>query len=199
MVDASSALPAGITSGRHGLPHGPAGVVLTEQTGLQLASLHGRRGQTAALATAIRERWSLDLPETPRWVGDAKLAILWAGPHQWLVAAETGGEPLHTTLRTVAGTTASVAAQGDGRIVLRLGGPRARDVLAKCSAIDLHPRAFRPGDTALTLLAHIGVQIRQISETPEYEIIAFRSYGGSLAETLMAAGEEYGIEVVRRG
>jgi methylglutamate dehydrogenase subunit D len=31
--------------------------------------------------------------------------------------------------------------------VLRITSPRVRDALAKGVAIDLHPRAFRPGDT----------------------------------------------------
>jgi heterotetrameric sarcosine oxidase gamma subunit len=39
-------------------------------------------------------------------------------------------------------------------------------LLAKSVSIDLHPRAFGPGDTAVTVLAHIVVQLWQIDETP---------------------------------
>ena len=34
-----------------------------------------------------------------------------------------------------------------------------RDVLAKGVPLDLHPKAFKPGDVATTLVAYIGVQI----------------------------------------
>jgi heterotetrameric sarcosine oxidase gamma subunit len=83
--------------------------------------------------------------------------------------------------------------------VLHLSGPRARDVLAKLVAVDLHPRAFRAGDTAITLAAHIGVQLWQVDESPAYRLLAFRGFAGSLAAALVAAGEEYGTEILARG
>lgn len=43
---------------------------------------------------------------------------------------------------------ASIFDQSGGRTVLRLSGPRARDVLAKGLPIDLHSRAFGPGSAA---------------------------------------------------
>ncbi len=49
--------------------------------------------------------------------------------------------------------------QSDARLVLHLSGPRVRDVLAKGVPIDLHPKVFKPGDVATTLIAYIGVQI----------------------------------------
>jgi sarcosine oxidase subunit gamma len=187
--------------GRHGMRGGPPGATLQERAGLQIASLATRKGQAAALAARVREAWGIDLPGTPRRAGDARLTFLWAGPEQWLALAENWpeGEVLEAALRGRLGGLASVAAQGDGRVVLRLGGPRARDLLAKLAAIDLHPRAFRPGDTALTLAAQLGVQLWQLDEAPTYEIAAFRGYAGSLYRAVFAAGEEYGIEVLARG
>jgi sarcosine oxidase subunit gamma len=66
-------------------------------------------------------------------------------------------------------------------------------------AIDLHPRAFTPGDTALTLAGHIGVQIWQLDDTPSYEIAVARGYAGSLIGWLLPAGEEFGITVLPPG
>jgi hypothetical protein len=43
---------------------------------------------------------------------------------------------------------------------------RVRDVLAKGVPLDLHPRSFRTGDVASTLVAYIGVQIQQLDERP---------------------------------
>jgi sarcosine oxidase subunit gamma len=79
-------------------------------------------------------------------------------------------------------------------VVLRLSGPRSRDVLAAVVPIDLHPRAFRPGDTAMTLAGHIAVQIRLVDD--DFELMAFRGYAGSLFQTVLHAGLEFGVDVL---
>ena len=60
---------------------------------------------------------------------------------------------------------ASVIAQTDGLAVLRISGPRARDVFAKGLPIDLDPRAFAVDDVASSILAHIAVTIWRVDET----------------------------------
>jgi sarcosine oxidase subunit gamma len=166
---------------------------LQRRTGLQIASLAARKGQDAALAARVAEIWGLALPVAPRWVGDAGLTILWSGPGQWLVVAHEWTNDLEADLRDRLGTLAVVADQSHGRAVLRLRGARARDVLAKGMGIDLHPRAFAPGDTALTLLAQMGVQIWQIDETPGYDLAVFGGFAYGLQAWLLAAGAEHGI------
>jgi sarcosine oxidase subunit gamma len=187
---------AGLRPGRHGRPDGAPGAVIEEPADVQIASLAARKGGAVVLAEAVQARFGLALPTAPRWVGDARLAFLWAGPEGWIAVAEGWPGALHQDLAGMAGEYGSVTAQGDGRVVLRLSGPRARDLLAKGVAIDLHPRVFTPGTTAITQFAHIGVQIRQLDETPRYELSAFRSYAGSLCHGLIAAGADYGVEVV---
>ncbi len=187
---------AGLRPGRHGRPDGAPGAVIEEPANLQMASLAAQKGGAAALEDAVQARFGLALPTAPRWVGDARLAFLWAGPEAWMAVAEGWPGALHADLAAVVGEHGSVTAQGDGRVVLRLSGPRVRDLLAKGMAIDLHPRVFTPGTTAISQFAHIGVQIRQLDETPRYELSAFRSYAGSLCHALIAAGAEYGVEVI---
>ena len=80
--------------------------------------------------------------------------------------------------------------------VLRFRGPKAREVLAKGIALDLDARVFRPGDVALTIAAHIGVQLWQIGETPTYEIAISRSLARSFWPWLSASAAEFGYEVV---
>jgi heterotetrameric sarcosine oxidase gamma subunit len=196
---ARSPLDGVLHPGRHGVAAGAPGAVLREEAGWRIASVAARRGQHAAVAAAAREAWGVALPTAPRHEGDARLGFLWAGPGQWLALAPDAPAPLEQALRQVLGGLAAVAEQGDGRVVLHLSGPRARDVLAKLVAVDLHPRAFGVGDTAITLAAHIGVQLWQVDESPAYRLLAFRGFAGSLAAALVAAGEEYGIEILARG
>lgn len=181
--------------GRHGADGAPPGTVLEERMAVQLATLTARRGRSAEVADAVRRAWGVDLPTTPRRVGGPDLSFAWSGPDQWLAAAEGWGGDLDAALRERAGEWASVTAQGDGRVLVRLSGPCSRNLLSKVMGIDLHPRSFRVGDTALTSAAHVGVQIWQVDDVPTYELCAFRSFAGSLYAWLVSAGEEHGIEV----
>jgi sarcosine oxidase subunit gamma len=90
---------------------------------------------------------------------------------------------------------ASITDHSDGRVVLRLSGHRVRAVLAKGIPIDLHHRSFKTGDIASTLVAHIGVQIQQLDDRPTYQLMAFRSFAGSLWSWLIKSAAEYGYEI----
>jgi sarcosine oxidase subunit gamma len=150
-----------------------------------------------AVAQAARAAFGVALPLTPRRVAIGPLAFIWAGPERWLVLAEDrSSEELARDLATVFAGIAAIAEQGDGRAIIRVSGPRARDVLAKILTLDFHPRAFRPGDTAVTGAAHIEVQIWQVGDEPSYEIAVFRGFAGSFWHWLVASAAEYGYEVV---
>ncbi len=194
---ARSALAGMLRAGHHGRP-GSSGVVIEERTGLGLVTVAAHRGKGAALAKAVRDAFGLDLPMTPRRVGDAALAFVWAGKERWLAVSETGSEPLETTLRDHLGGLASVTDQSDGRVVLRCSGPSVRDVLGKALSIDFHPRAFRPDDVAITPAFHIATQVWQVDDQPTYDLSVGRSTAGSLSVWMVQAAEEYGVDVVGR-
>jgi len=90
-----------------------------------------------------------------------------------------------------------VSDQSDARLVLHLFGPRVRDVLAKGLAVDLHPKVFKPGDVAVTLIAYIGVQIDVLDDTT-YQLTAPRSMAGSFWSWLSASAAEFGYDVVTK-
>ncbi len=192
----TSALHGAVVPGRHGAQDGPPGLVLRECDGLQVVSVASRRGQDGAVAAAVRNGWGVELPTAPRAVEVGGVAFLWSGVGQWLAVAAADAPALEPALRAACGPAASLTAQGDGRAVLRIAGPAARDVLATLVAIDLHPRAFRAGHVALTLANHVGVQLRQLDEAPTYELMAARGYGASVFEAVLEAGMRYGVEVL---
>jgi sarcosine oxidase subunit gamma len=88
--------------------------------------------------------------------------------------------------------------QTDGRSILRVSGPCVRDVLRKGVTLDLHPREFGVGSTALTLVGGIDVHLWQIDERPTYDIVFYRSMTGSFWNWLVAAAAEYGLDVFPR-
>ena len=194
---ARSALEGLLRPGRHGEAEGAPGVTLTELPGISLASVIARKGKAAEASEAAKRSFGIDLPETPRRVAGKGIEFLWAGPGQWLALSREAipaGE-FETRLAAVFAGLASVAEQSDGRTVLRLAGPKARDVLAKGLPIDLHPRVFRPGDTALTVAALIGVQIWQVDDQPSYELAIFRGFARGFWHFLTESAAEYGCEI----
>lgn len=183
-------------AGRFGKPTDAPGVVIAERKKLALATVIARRARMADLLAAARKAYGIELPTTPRSVGTERISFAWAGPGQWVAmdGARPGGE-LEAELRERFASLASVSDQSDGRVVLRVFGARVRDTLAKGLPIDLHSRRFRPGDTALTIVGHVGVQIWQVDERPTYDLAFFRSHAESLWHWLTSAAGEYGYEV----
>ena len=59
---------------------------------------------------------------------------------------------------------------------------------------DLHPRAFKPGDAATTLVAHLPVTLWQTDDRPTYEFAVARSLAQSFWQWLSTAATEYGLE-----
>ena len=88
----------------------------------------------------------------------------------------------------------SVVGLSANRTALELRGPHARDVLAAGCSLDLHPRAFGPGDCAQTLLARAAVILHQTEAEPVYRILVRGSFAGYLADWLIdaAAGRHRG-------
>ena len=116
-------------------------MVIAERRGLALAQVLARPRQEEA----VTARLGFD-PAPGRASETPTGTALWLAPGTWMVVAqdvEDGG--LYPRLREELGDLAAVVDQSHGRAVLRLAGPRARDVLAKGCRLDLHPRVFKPG------------------------------------------------------
>jgi sarcosine oxidase subunit gamma len=133
------------------------------------------------------------LPVTPNTWAVGEPSALWLGPDEWLIV---GRPDLQGVLEAgIAGaltrTGGAVVDVTDQRTVLELSGARARDVLAGACAIDLHPRAFGPGDCVQTLLAQAGVILAQRLATPTFWIFVRRSFADHLALWLLDAMTEY--------
>lgn len=179
---------------RYGKSDCNTGLSLSLRTGLALASVVARKGSAPALAVCVREAFAIDLPVMPRRAAEGPLAFAWCGPERWLAVMENeDGPTLEFRLRSAFRDLACVSDQSDGRLVLRIAGRSARDVLAKAVPIDFHPRSFAPGSTALTLAGHISVQIWQIDDAPTYDVVVLRSYAADLWQWLVAAGSEFGV------
>jgi sarcosine oxidase subunit gamma len=193
---ATSPLAGIARPGRHGRSAGPAGLMVEERTGLALASLIARKGKAVTLMAAIEAAFGVRPVDAPRRVAKDGVAFIGVGPGQWLASAE--GEAANgflVRLEAAAGGLAAVVDQSDSRLVLRLSGPRVRGVLAKGVPVDLDASVFGPASAASTIAAYVNVLLIQLDDAPTYDLMAPRSYAGSLWSWLMASAAEHGCEV----
>jgi heterotetrameric sarcosine oxidase gamma subunit len=159
-------------------------VTIEEPSGIEMVSLTASRAGVVPLSDAVRAKWDLELPTRPKRIEAGALAFIWAGPDRWLVTSPSTTN-LAGELRAHLGALAAITDQGAGRTTFRVSGAGARGMLATLIGIDLHPRVFVPGDTALTNAAHINVHLWQIDDAPTYDIIVFRSLAASFRRALM--------------
>jgi methylglutamate dehydrogenase subunit D len=197
---AASALAGHLHKGRHGTTLGNAGVTVLERTGVAVSGIAVRVGQAQALTAKIKARTGLELPSNPKIVASGHLSFVWAGPGQWLAQAdgEDGAAFAADLARDLAGL-ASVTDQSDGRFTLKVSGLKIRDTLAKGCMLDLHDKVFKVGDTAVTPVALLNVQITRLPNVDGaavFELAVMRSLAISLWHWFELSAAEFGIDVI---
>jgi sarcosine oxidase subunit gamma len=122
-------------------------------------------------------------------------AFVWSGPAQWLALGPLLSQPVEQVLGEALGAHASIFDQSGSRRLLELHGPNVREVLAKGISIDLHPRAFKTGDAAVTTASHLGVHFWQVADAPVYRLLVVHTYFDSLWRWVAASAAEFGCDV----
>ncbi len=155
----------------------------------------------------LAERWPLailqidrlpggpaDRPAVPQMPGAPPL--LQVGPQRWLVVDRRDRlESLTASLATSldrATTGLVVTDLSQARTVLRIGGGKARDVLAKGCALDLHPGVFPVGSCTATSVAGLAAVLVAVDDAPTYDLHVARTYGQYVWEWICEAAAEYG-------
>ena len=166
----------------------PDGVVLLEeQRFLHQIGLRLRPGPPAYFA-------GLPMPLEPNRVGAMQaIRVLWLGPDEWLVTAPEDAAPeLPARLaRAVEDRRAVILDLSAARVAIEVSGRHARDLVQKGCGLDLHPRAFMPGQCAQTVFAKLPVIIDQFSTLPAYRLFVRRSSAPWLCRWLIDAAEEF--------
>jgi sarcosine oxidase, subunit gamma len=102
-------------------------------------------------------------PEPNTWVANGDREVLWLGPDEWLVVGPSGREDSiwNELERALGGLHHSVVDVSAARAILELEAPGRLDLLSHGCGIDLHPRSWRDGMCAQTLLARLPVIIQE--------------------------------------
>lgn len=177
---------------------GEAGVTLCERRFMGKINLRGE--PVRPFRDAVKKALGVAPPVKPNTVATGEAcAILWLGPNEWLVTTPPGAEgaALAALGEALGKRHVALVDVSEARAVIGLAGPRARDVLAKGCALDLHPRAFKAGDCAQSALAKAGVILHQTDDAPAYDIHVDRSFADYLWRWLEDAAAEYGLAIIR--
>lgn len=195
---ARSALAGTVRLGRYGARGDSApGVVLCERTGLAIAHVAARQDRIAEVLDWLGAVGGAAPEDAPRSVVGDRMVIVGCAPGQWFALSDgVGRSSAVARLSDALAGIGSVIDHSAGKIVVRVTGPRARDVLAKGCPIDLDARAFGPGSAASTEIAHIGCVIWQVDDQPTFDLAFNRSVAKSFWSWLAASAAAYGYEVV---
>jgi sarcosine oxidase subunit gamma len=188
-----------------------AGVAMAEQPFFGIVNLRGPRADEA-FQSAFKGFVGHDLPAAAgESLQGPRTTAFWLGPDEWWIADKRGepgaGTRLAAELRqALAGMPVAVTDISDSRAVIRLSGPRARQVLQKACPLDLHPQHFGAGQCAHTRLAKATALIHVSAEEsapdqfgpggPAFDIYVVRSFAEYVWHWLESAGQEYGVAVV---
>lgn len=145
-----------------------------------IALVMARKGQSGAASNAAAQGFGIALPREPRIAYAEDAAILWCGPERWLVltpeerANAAGG--IEALLQPLFADAASVADQSGSRELLEISGRGARELLSRALPIDMHPRVFGPGHTAVCRAHYVPLQVWQVSVDERFVLALPRSY-----------------------
>jgi sarcosine oxidase subunit gamma len=111
-----------------------------------------------------------------------------AGPGQAFLVFDHQLKP--DEMATIAALGVPVTDQSHGRQRIRVSGTPVRHLLAKGTAVDLHPDHFAVHRSTMTLFGHIGMNLTRMG-TDEFELLPLRGFAQSLWDELCHAGAEW--------
>lgn len=162
--------------GRFGADKGTPGVTLSVVHPALIVTVLARKGKAKALADALKN-----------WRG---ARVQWAGAEQYFVLDKAFDE-----VRKKFEGLASCSDQSHGRVIIRIEGPKVRNVLCKGTPVDLHGSEFEVGKSALTQMAHVGVHLTRVGKDV-FELSVFRGFSEGFWEWLTEQAEEFGYQVL---
>ena len=170
------------------------GVILTPRQGLTVVRLCAPLDAApfvAALANA-----GLGLPTVACTSGPWDEAVaFWVGPGEWWLVGADGALTEAAVRARLPVPPRAIVNLSHGRTVVRIGGARAGDVIAKGCPLDLDPAAFAAGGCPQSVLAGVNLLLHRLAQDDGFDLYIPRSYARHVWEWLLLAGAEYGVGI----
>ena len=174
-----------------------AGVILSEVAHRTIVNIRGTASDPA-FASAVQNATGVALPPSANTVSTGGgRQILWLGPNEWWLTAPDGeAESLLEALRAgFAGQHATACDVSESRAIIRLKGPKAREILMRGVSLDLHPRAFHVGECAQTGLSRANALLHLLDNAPTFEIYVLKSFSDYLWRWLEIVARDFNFAV----
>lgn len=187
------ALAGLLKSGRNSARNTKPGLIITELPDVVQIQLIARSGQEQKLVSAIARFLGRSAPLLPLEGAERNgLFICATGPRDYWVFAERRSSPeVIRAIEAISDGLASVFDQSDGRLVLRVSGSKAVDLLAKGSPLDLCGPSLPAACGIHTVIEQIPALVVRHNASTIYDLSVPRSYAGSFAIWLYEAMNEY--------
>jgi sarcosine oxidase, subunit gamma len=181
----SGALEAGSVPGTVVLKEGP----FQTMAGVRVDPKSEEGTRVASVAGGLPER-----------CGDVRgadgVSVLWLGPSEFLVVApeeahdSLGGNLIGSLTAALGDAPGQVVDLSANRTTFELSGPRARAVLEKGCALDLHPRSFTSGTALATEVGNIPTMLLKTGEE-SFRLFPRASFADFLGRWLLDAMREF--------
>ncbi|MDH3762769.1 MAG: sarcosine oxidase subunit gamma [Gammaproteobacteria bacterium] len=171
-----------------GEPRGEAPRI-EEKPFLGYLNLRGRAGHTGFIAGVLKVLGIEAPTEANTMIEAGDNRVFWLGPDEWLVVTPAGQQAkLKADLQAALnGVFSSVVDNSSGLTTIHVSGDNAAALIATDCPLDLHARAFKPGQCAQTRLARAGMTISPLSDGSGFELIIRRSFADYLLLWLQEA------------
>lgn len=119
-------------------------------------------------------------------------SIYATGPLEyWMFAEPAHAEQAIARAHQIFGDIASVFDQSAGRVMMRISGEKAKDLLMKCTALDLEASSQpKPGATHTTV-NQVPALIVRCSEPERFDVSVPRSYADSFEKAMQTAALDF--------
>jgi heterotetrameric sarcosine oxidase gamma subunit len=151
-------------------------VQITERTNLSTAAILARRGISTA---TIGHSLGVKLPHGPYWSTADLYVVIGNGPGSWVAYGEGLPSDWCGDLAKQLTGIASVIDQTGAYRSFRIEGPHARTLLQRGLHIDLNASAFPSDSVAISVIGHVDVIVRALSDESSFEVTVFCSYADS--------------------
>ena len=199
MADIRSALAGVYEPGRKGAGSGEAEVSIMEVTGRDIVQLAAWPDTVGSVASKAAKPVGTALPSDTRTASSkGKTTVFKTAPEKFLIVCLLKakiGEALNKTFKPEA---AVVTELGHSRTILRVSGPKARDVLARGLPVDLHPDVFARGAFAQSGIHGVATLCHR-SGPDQFDLIVPRNFAVVIYEWLEETAAQFGYMVEEAG
>ncbi len=169
-------------------PKGSPGVTIEDRRNHAIIQVFAKNGKVKTVERALK------IKETPgRSTVNKDYTALPLSPGQWILISAKQDNDFAKKIGKKLGNSGYVSEQSDSRVILRVSGKNARDVMQKGCRLDLHPLVAGAGFCGQTQMAQVGVVIHQTDNKPTYDLMVFSGFAQDFADWLLHSAAEFGV------